>query len=89
MTTAWQSYTPEQRAKYLAKDKNDRLTKAQAKREDQRRREMLASFLRAKTPAEKRAVITTFNPYYFTFGETLDPRPRKEEDHEEQMGNIL
>ena len=42
---------------------------------------MLRDFLLAKTPYEKREVIKTFNPHYFLLGETLDPRPRKEEDH--------
>ena len=42
---------------------------------------MLRDFLRATTAQEKRAVIKTFNPHYFVFGETLDPR--KEVNHEE------
>ena len=42
---------------------------------------MLTDFLRATTPHEKREVIKTFNPHYFAFGETLNPR--KEVEHEE------
>lgn len=46
---------------------------------------MLADFLRAKTPHEKREVIRTFTPHYFVFGETLNPNdPYKENDHEQQ-----
>ena len=44
---------------------------------------MLRDFLLAKTPYEKREVIKTFNPFYFTFGETLDPNPRKEMQDEQ------
>ena len=42
---------------------------------------MLRDFLMAQTPHEKRRVIETFNPHYFVFGETLNPR--KEVNHEE------
>lgn len=35
---------------------------------------MLTEFLNAHTPQQKRAVISSFNPYYFVFGETLNPR---------------
>lgn len=35
---------------------------------------MLADFLRARTPHEKRQVIKNFAPHYFVFGEKLDPR---------------
>ena len=42
---------------------------------------MLTDFLRATTPHEKREVIKTFNPHYFAFGETLNPR--KEIENEE------
>jgi hypothetical protein len=35
---------------------------------------MLTEFMKAQTPQQKRAVITSFNPYYFVFGETLNPR---------------
>lgn len=79
MTTTWQSYTPEQREKYLHKDKVKRRTKSQAKLEDERKRKMLADFLRAKTASEKREVIKSFNPYYFTFGETLNPYKENED----------
>ena len=77
-TTTWQKYTPEQRAKYLEKDKQDRLTRAQAKRKDEQARAMLKTILRAKTPQEKREIIKSFNPYYFTFGETLNPYKERE-----------
>jgi hypothetical protein len=40
---------------------------------------MLADFLRAKTPYEKREIIKTFSPHYFVFGNTLDPRNPYEE----------
>jgi hypothetical protein len=43
---------------------------------------MLTQFLNAHTPQEKRAVIRSFNPLYFVFGETLNPR--KEELYEQQ-----
>ena len=42
---------------------------------------MLTEFLNANSPQQKREVIKTFNPLYFVFGETLDPR--KEVNHEE------
>jgi recombinational DNA repair protein RecR len=42
---------------------------------------MLTEFLNAHSPQQKREVIKTFNPLYFVFGETLDPR--KEVNHEE------
>jgi hypothetical protein len=42
---------------------------------------MLTEFLNAHSPQQKREVIKTFNPLYFVFGETLDPR--KEVEHEE------
>jgi len=35
---------------------------------------MLAEFMQAQTPHEKREVIRSFNPLYFVFGETLNPR---------------
>ncbi len=41
---------------------------------------MLTEFLNANTPFQKREVIRSFNPLYFAFGETLDPR--KEAEHE-------
>ena len=46
---------------------------------------MLADFLRATTPHEKREVIKNFAPHYFVFGEKLDPKNpyEKENDHEE------
>lgn len=40
---------------------------------------MLTEFLNAHTPHQKREVIKSFNPLYFVFGETLNPRPQKEE----------
>lgn len=47
------------------------------------RETMLRDFLEAKTPQEKRAVITNFAPHYFIFGNTLDPRnPYEGENHE-------
>jgi hypothetical protein len=42
---------------------------------------MLTEFLNAHTPQQKREVIKSFNPLYFVFGETLNPR--KEENHEQ------
>jgi hypothetical protein len=56
--------------------------KTKSVREQQSTR-MLTELLRAQTPQEKRAVITSFNPYYFVFGETLNPR--KEAHYEEQL----
>jgi hypothetical protein len=44
---------------------------------------MLAEFMKAQTPHEKREVIRSFNPLYFVFGETLNPRKEVEnETHE-------
>jgi hypothetical protein len=43
---------------------------------------MLHDFLKAKTPSEKRQVIKNFAPHYFIFGNTLDPRPLKENENE-------
>ena len=42
---------------------------------------MLTEFMKAQTPHEKREVIRSFNPLYFVFGETLNPR--KEVEHEQ------
>jgi hypothetical protein len=42
---------------------------------------MLTEFLNAQTAHEKREVIRSFNPLYFVFGETLNPR--KEVEHEQ------
>ncbi len=42
---------------------------------------MLTEFMQAQTPHEKREVIKGFNPLYFVFGETLNPR--KEELYED------
>jgi hypothetical protein len=44
------------------------------------RETMLVDFLRAKTPHEKREVIKTFNPYYFVFGDTLNPQKENHDD---------
>lgn len=52
--------------------------KTKSVREQQSMR-MLTEFLRAKTPHEKREVIKSFNPHYFVFGETLNPRPQEGE----------
>ena len=41
---------------------------------------MLTDFLRATTPHEKREVIKTFNPHYFAFGETLNPRKETQDE---------
>lgn len=49
---------------------------------EQQSMRMLTEFLQAQTPHEKREVIKSFNPLYFVFGETLDPR--KEELYEQQ-----
>ena len=47
------------------------------------RETMLRDFLQAKTPQEKRAVITAFAPHYFVFGTQLNPtNPYKESNHE-------
>ena len=47
--------------------------KSKAIREQESMR-MLTEFLNAHTPQQKRAVISSFNPHYFVFGETLNPR---------------
>ena len=44
---------------------------------------MLTEFMKAQTPHEKREVIRSFNPLYFVFGETLNPR--KEVENEQQL----
>lgn len=49
-------------------------TKRGRKRADEIKRRMLTDFLNAKTPHDKREVIKSFNPYYFQFGNKLDPR---------------
>jgi hypothetical protein len=54
-----------------------RKTKSVRERESMR---MLTEFLNAHTPLQKREVIKSFNPLYFVFGETLNPR--KEVEHE-------
>jgi hypothetical protein len=59
------------------------------KRADEERRAMLANFLRAKTPHEKRQVILSFNPYYFQFGDKLDPRNPYERNEDEQLQTSL
>jgi len=46
---------------------------------EQQSTRMLAEFMKAQTAHEKREVIRSFNPLYFVFGETLNPRPQKEE----------
>lgn len=82
--TTWEALTPEQRDKYLERDKKNRKAKSQAKRDEEMRRNMLGNFLRAKTAEEKRAVIESFAPHYFVFGTTLDPKPKyptEENDH--------
>lgn len=54
--------------------------KSKSVREQQSTR-MLTEFLNAHTPYQKREVIKSFNPLYFVFGETLNPR--KEVEHEQ------
>jgi hypothetical protein len=49
---------------------------------EQQSTRMLTEFLNAHTPQQKREVIRSFNPLYFVFGETLNPR--KEVEHEQQ-----
>jgi hypothetical protein len=56
--------------------------KTKSVREQQSTR-MLTEFLNAHTPQQKREVIRSFNPLYFVFGETLNPR--KEVEHEQQL----
>jgi hypothetical protein len=47
---------------------------------------MLADFLRATTPNEKRQVIKNFAPHYFVFGEKLDPRnPYERNEYESEL----
>jgi hypothetical protein len=57
-----------------------RKTKSMREQESLR---MLTEFLNAHTPQQKREVIRSFNPLYFVFGETLNPR--KEEPHEDNI----
>ena len=78
--TTWEALTPEQRDKYLERDKKNRKAKSQAKRDEEMRRNMLGNFLRAKTAEEKRAVIESFAPHYFVFGNTLNPNNPYEEN---------
>jgi hypothetical protein len=54
--------------------------KTKSMREQQSVR-MLTEFMQAQTAHEKREVIRSFNPLYFVFGETLNPR--KEELYED------
>lgn len=44
---------------------------------------MLTDFLRAKTPQEKREVIKNFAPYYFVFGNKLEPNNVRYEGEED------
>lgn len=44
---------------------------------------MLADFLKANSPSEKRQVIKNFAPHYFIFGDKLDPRNPYEERSDE------
>ena len=53
--------------------------KTKSVREQQSLR-MLTEFMQAQTAHEKREVIRSFNPLYFVFGETLNPR--QEVEHE-------
>lgn len=55
-------------------------TKRETKVKEEQARNMLANFLSAKTPYEKREVIRTFNPYYFALGETFNPRKEIENE---------
>jgi hypothetical protein len=48
---------------------------------EQQSTRMLTEFLNAHTAQQKREVIRSFNPLYFVFGETLNPR--KEVEHEQ------
>jgi hypothetical protein len=88
---SWELLTPEQKAEHEGK----RLAK---RREEQRRTQMLSDFLNAKTAREKRAVITSFAPYYFIFGTTLSPKSPYETEtnlhgehyeHTEQLSTSL
>lgn len=81
------AYNAKRRAKYAEEQEDKKwgksepvLTRAGRKRADEQKRQMLQSFLNAKTPHEKREVIKSFNPYYFQFGDRLDPRNPYEED---------
>ena len=77
--TQWETYTPEQREKYLATQRNKRLIK----RKEEHARSMLARFLSATNAKEKREVIKDFAPHYFVFGNELNPtNPYKENENE-------
>ena len=71
----WKNMSKEKKAKHNAE--------CNARREKKRIQDtMLTQFLRAETPAQKRAVIKSFAPHYFIFGTKLDPNPTKENDDE-------
>ena len=46
---------------------------------------MLYDMVQAPTPQAKRDIIKTFNPYFFMFGESLDPRNPYEENANEEL----
>ena len=75
----WHNHTPEQRRAYSDRNVAMKREKREAKLKDEQARAMLSTFLTAKTPQEKREVIKSFNPYYFTFGETLNPYKENED----------
>ena len=49
---------------------------------------MLHDFLGSPTPQTKRAIIASFNPYYFIFGNTLDPRNPYEKENQDEPVSI-
>lgn len=83
--TAWNSYTPEQRAKYLSQQKAKREGRNQAKRRDEETRAFLKNFLNSKTLTEKRALAKAYNPFLYQFGYKLDPNNPYEENEDEQL----
>lgn len=80
MPSKWKEFTPEQKKMYSEQNVEMKRNKRIAKLKDEQARAMLSTFLSAKTPQEKREVIKSFNPYYFTFGETLNPYKEIEDE---------
>ncbi len=78
MPSKWHNHTPEQRKAYSDQNVAMKRAKRLAKLQDEKARNMLADFLKAQTPSEKRKVIESFAPHYFL----LTPNLTKENENE-------
>lgn len=84
MPSKWNLLTDEQKKNYSDQNVAMKKAKREAKLRDEQARSMLANFLSATTPHEKRKVIKDFTPYYFVFGDKLDPRNPYEKEIENE-----